>query len=223
MPLRGSRRSPGSDVDETSNLCGRGHCRGMAAAAGREGLSHGAAQAGRTRGDHAMGRRRRATAAAAFGVVAPAHAMSAAERALRATEPEGVAGAFSLPPLPWPAETLEPVISKGAVELHHQKHHRGYVMKLNALVEGTPLATMTPRGGDPLDRGRSRRSARSSTTRPRCGTTRSSSTGSRRRGRREVPGALHDLDRARLRLVRHDVRPDGQDRASSDSAAAGRG
>ena len=57
-------------------------------------------------------------------------------------EPEGN---FQLPPLPWPANALEPVISQTAVELHHGKHHRAYVNKLNALTAGTPLAN------DPLE------------------------------------------------------------------------
>ncbi len=50
---------------------------------------------------------------------------------------------FKLPALPWPADALEPVLSKAAVELHHQKHHGGYVEKLNKLVAGTPYARMT--------------------------------------------------------------------------------
>jgi Fe-Mn family superoxide dismutase len=52
------------------------------------------------------------------------------------------APSFELAPLPWPADALEPVLSKGAVELHHGKHYRGYVTKLNALVEGTDFARM---------------------------------------------------------------------------------
>jgi len=52
-------------------------------------------------------------------------------------------GPFQLPPLPWPTNALEPVISKGAVELHHGKHHRGYVKKLNALIAGTEFEHMT--------------------------------------------------------------------------------
>jgi Fe-Mn family superoxide dismutase len=51
-------------------------------------------------------------------------------------------GRFELPPLPWPSNALDPVISKAAVELHHEKHHRGYIDKLNKLVEGTEFAEM---------------------------------------------------------------------------------
>jgi Fe-Mn family superoxide dismutase len=52
-------------------------------------------------------------------------------------------GPFELPPLPWAEDALEPVISKNAVALHHGKHHRGYVTKLNKLVAGTPYEKMS--------------------------------------------------------------------------------
>lgn len=38
---------------------------------------------------------------------------------------------FTLPPLPYPSSALEPVISREALELHHDQHHQGYVNKLN--------------------------------------------------------------------------------------------
>ena len=53
------------------------------------------------------------------------------------------AGPFTLPALPWGKGALEPVISKRTVELHHGKHHRTYVEKLNELVAGTDLARLT--------------------------------------------------------------------------------
>jgi Fe-Mn family superoxide dismutase len=53
-----------------------------------------------------------------------------------AADSAGEGGPFELPPLPWDADALEPVLSKGAVELHHGKHHRGYLKKLNALAKG---------------------------------------------------------------------------------------
>ncbi|MEQ8193844.1 MAG: superoxide dismutase [Rhodospirillales bacterium] len=42
-------------------------------------------------------------------------------------------------PLPFAPDSLEPYISKQTVELHHGKHHKGYVDKLNKLIDGTPL------------------------------------------------------------------------------------
>jgi Fe-Mn family superoxide dismutase len=46
---------------------------------------------------------------------------------------------FALPPLRWSEDALEPVISKHTIRLHHGKHHRAYVDKLNELVAGTGL------------------------------------------------------------------------------------
>lgn len=43
---------------------------------------------------------------------------------------------FVLPPLPFASEALEPYIDARTMELHHGKHHAGYVKKLNAALEG---------------------------------------------------------------------------------------
>lgn len=48
---------------------------------------------------------------------------------------------FSLPDLPYAANALEPVIDQKTMEIHHGKHHAGYVKKLNAALEGDALAT----------------------------------------------------------------------------------
>ncbi len=42
---------------------------------------------------------------------------------------------FILPPLPYDYKDLEPVISAEIMQLHHQKHHNTYVMKLNEALE----------------------------------------------------------------------------------------
>ena len=55
---------------------------------------------------------------------------------------EKTSGPFLLPPLPWNEGALAPVISPRTVELHHGKHHRAYVNKLNELVAGTRFADM---------------------------------------------------------------------------------
>jgi len=48
-------------------------------------------------------------------------------------------GKFELPALPYDYNALEPTIDKMTMEIHHTKHHSGYVAKLNAAVEGTDL------------------------------------------------------------------------------------
>lgn len=44
--------------------------------------------------------------------------------------------AFTLPDLPFPHDALEPHIDAKTMEIHHGKHHNGYVTKLNAALEG---------------------------------------------------------------------------------------
>ena len=48
--------------------------------------------------------------------------------------------AYSVPPLPYAYDALEPHIDRGTMEFHHDKHHQAYVDKVNAALEGTPLA-----------------------------------------------------------------------------------
>ncbi len=48
--------------------------------------------------------------------------------------------AYTVPPLPYAYEALEPHIDKATMEFHHDKHHQAYVDKANAALEGTPLA-----------------------------------------------------------------------------------
>lgn len=48
--------------------------------------------------------------------------------------------AFTLPPLPYAADALEPYMSANTFSFHHAKHHKAYVDKANAAIEGTPLA-----------------------------------------------------------------------------------
>lgn len=48
--------------------------------------------------------------------------------------------AFELPNLPYAHDALAPHIDAKTMEIHHGKHHAGYVSKLNAAVEGTDLA-----------------------------------------------------------------------------------
>lgn len=48
-----------------------------------------------------------------------------------------------LPDLPYAHDALEPYIDKQTMEIHHGKHHQGYVTKLNNAVEGTELANIS--------------------------------------------------------------------------------
>ena len=74
--------------------------------------------------------------------------------ALAGKAPESSAGpgasggtsAFSLPPLPYSQEALEPYISARTMSFHYGKHHQTYVDNLNKLVAGTPWA------GQPLEK-----------------------------------------------------------------------
>jgi Fe-Mn family superoxide dismutase len=46
--------------------------------------------------------------------------------------------AFTLPPLPYAADALEPHIDKLTMEIHHGKHHNAYVTNLNAALDKHP-------------------------------------------------------------------------------------
>lgn len=46
--------------------------------------------------------------------------------------------AFTLPPLPYAFNALEPHIDARTMEIHHGKHHQTYVTNLNAAVEKAP-------------------------------------------------------------------------------------
>lgn len=48
-------------------------------------------------------------------------------------------GKFELPKLPYGYDALEPYIDKQTMEIHHTKHHNGYVTKLNDAIQGTDL------------------------------------------------------------------------------------
>ena len=48
--------------------------------------------------------------------------------------------AYTLPDLPYAHDALEPHIDAKTMEIHHGKHHNGYVTKVNAALEGTDWA-----------------------------------------------------------------------------------
>ena len=51
---------------------------------------------------------------------------------------------FTVPPLPYAPDALEPYIDKMTMEIHHDKHHGAYVTNLNKALESAPdLANKT--------------------------------------------------------------------------------
>lgn len=54
------------------------------------------------------------------------------------TEAQGTAQAapYTVPPLPYSFDALEPYIDAKTMEIHHDKHHGAYVTNLNKAVEG---------------------------------------------------------------------------------------
>ena len=51
--------------------------------------------------------------------------------------------AFAVTPLPYPDTALAPAISAETLSFHHGKHHKAYIDKTNAAVEGTDMADAT--------------------------------------------------------------------------------
>jgi len=45
---------------------------------------------------------------------------------------------FTLPPLPYAKEALEPLMGRETLEFHYEKHHRGYLTKLQAAIGDKP-------------------------------------------------------------------------------------
>src|SRR3977135_4513673 len=45
--------------------------------------------------------------------------------------------AFTLAPLPYAYEALEPTIDKETMQIHHDKHHQAYIDNLNKAIAGT--------------------------------------------------------------------------------------
>jgi len=46
--------------------------------------------------------------------------------------------AFTLPPLPYAHDALEPAIDRETMKFHHDKHHQAYVDNLNKAVDADP-------------------------------------------------------------------------------------
>ncbi|MCU0389574.1 MAG: superoxide dismutase [Thermoflexibacter sp.] len=52
-------------------------------------------------------------------------------------------GEFSLPPLAYAVDALEPHFDKMTMEIHHDRHHATYVQRLNEAIKNTTFAEMS--------------------------------------------------------------------------------
>lgn len=77
-------------------------------------------------------------AALALTAAAPAFAQAAAPAAAPAPAATPAPAAFTLPPLGYGYDALEPVIDTETMTIHHSKHHQAYVDNLNKAVAADP-------------------------------------------------------------------------------------
>jgi Fe-Mn family superoxide dismutase len=79
-----------------------------------------------------------AVMAMASAVAPAALAQSQTIRASATAVAQVVSSPFTLPPLPYAFDALEPHIDARTMELHHDKHHAAYVMNLNKAFAEAP-------------------------------------------------------------------------------------
>ncbi|HXA44066.1 MAG TPA: superoxide dismutase [Candidatus Angelobacter sp.] len=58
--------------------------------------------------------------------------------------PAATSGPFTLPPLPYAYDALEPYVDARTMQIHHDKHHAAYVANLNKAVAGFPEVGSQP-------------------------------------------------------------------------------
>jgi superoxide dismutase, Fe-Mn family len=75
-----------------------------------------------------------------------AAALAATGRGLGAApdQAQAAAGPYTLPPLPYAFDALEPHIDALTLQIHHGKHHQAYVNNLNAAIAAAGEAGKTP-------------------------------------------------------------------------------
>jgi len=76
--------------------------------------------------------------ASAACAVTGALPMARAANTSPADKAPAATGPFVLPPLPYPFDALEPYLDARTMEIHHDKHHAGYVANLNKAVAPYP-------------------------------------------------------------------------------------
>jgi superoxide dismutase, Fe-Mn family len=72
------------------------------------------------------------------GAVLLTDKLSAEATQASAAPPAPATGPFTLPPLPYAYDALEPYFDAETMHLHHDKHHQAYVNNLNAAVAAHP-------------------------------------------------------------------------------------
>ena len=73
--------------------------------------------------------------------VGAAAAVVSMSPALALAQANAAAGPYTLPPLGYAFDALEPAIDPRTMEIHHDKHHAAYVANLNKAVAGTDLGS----------------------------------------------------------------------------------
>jgi superoxide dismutase, Fe-Mn family len=86
-----------------------------------------------------MSRRKLMLAATGVAAVALAPRITVAQ-----TPPAPAAGPFTLPPLTYPFNALEPHIDAMTMEIHHDRHHAAYVNNLNTIAKDHPQIGQMP-------------------------------------------------------------------------------
>ena len=63
---------------------------------------------------------------------------------INSATPAAPSGPFTLPPLPYAYDALEPFIDGQTMQIHHDKHHKAYVDNLNKAVANLPQTIAPP-------------------------------------------------------------------------------